>query len=353
VDAPAEATWSTAVGEADWIGERLSPFDAHQVTSVVPAGFEAYARVLHPAAEPDRDGGDLVRWAEVAAWSGLPLRPDAQFHSIALPPSRPARPAPWSGQGPEQGNLYLADAQALTGLVGEWTTTPGHCWFCVWDGYDWAGTLLTPPGETAARLPDPVPATVWRGPRVHLPCRDYLLYTGPVAAVSAAAAHPDDTADWAAAHPDDTADWPVTPNLWWPADRAWCVATEIDLSWTYVGGPAGLIAGILGDERLEALPAEPGDPLTHVEAWVTSWVDEATTQLLASGQAVITTSRGTVQATLDCPSRFRHGGLRTSTEAENGVSGSGWVGLSHRDGEELREEISLYLTLAVIGLVGG
>ena len=25
--------------------------------------------------------------AEVAAWSGMPLRPDAQFHSIALPPT--------------------------------------------------------------------------------------------------------------------------------------------------------------------------------------------------------------------------------------------------------------------------
>jgi hypothetical protein len=27
------------------------------------------------------------------------------------------------------------------------------------------------------------------------------------------------------------------PNPWWPEDRAWCVATEIDLPYTYVGGP--------------------------------------------------------------------------------------------------------------------
>jgi hypothetical protein len=340
VDAPAEAAWSTAVGQADWVGERLSPFGAHQVTSVVPAGFEAYARVLHPAAEPDRDDGDLVRWAEVAAWSGLPLRADAQFHSVALPPGRPARPAPWSGHGPERGSLYLADAEALAELVRQWTTTPERCWFCLWNGYDWSGTVLTAPGEAGAPLPDPdpVPAAVWSGPQVHLPHRDYLLYTGPVEAVSTAAALTDRA---------------LTPNLWWPADRAWCVATEIDLAWTYVGGPAGLIEAILDDQRLEALPAEPGDPLTHVEAWVTSWVDEAAAQLLAGGPAVITTSRGTVRARLDRPSRFRRGGLRTSTEGENGVSGSGWVGLGHRDGEELREEISLYLTLAVIGLVGG
>lgn len=40
--------WSTAVGAADWIAHRLAPF-ATAVTAVVPAGFPAYARVLHPA----------------------------------------------------------------------------------------------------------------------------------------------------------------------------------------------------------------------------------------------------------------------------------------------------------------
>jgi hypothetical protein len=84
VDASAGPAWSAAVGEADWIGERLSPSDAHTVTSVVPAGFDAYARVLHPAEEPGWVSDRLVRWAEVAAWSGMSLRRDAQFHSIAL-----------------------------------------------------------------------------------------------------------------------------------------------------------------------------------------------------------------------------------------------------------------------------
>jgi hypothetical protein len=37
------------------------------VTSVVPGGFEACARVLHPAEEPLRGGDRVVRWAEVAS----------------------------------------------------------------------------------------------------------------------------------------------------------------------------------------------------------------------------------------------------------------------------------------------
>lgn len=328
--------WSSAVGEADWIGERLSPFDMYIVTSVVPADFDAYARVLHPAQEPGRDGERLVRWAQVAAWSGTPLRRDAQFHSIALPPVRPQAPAPWSGQGPEEGSLYLPDAEVLAGLVREWSGTPGQCWFCVWDGYDWAGTMLAPPGEPSVRLPDPVPEAIRNGPRVRLPGRDYLLYAGPVEAVTA-------TAELSGAG--------QTPNLWWPADRAWCVATEIDLPWTYVGGPAGLIERILGDERIEAVRAEPGDSLTHVEQWVDRWVHDAAAALLSDGEAVISTSRGTVQARLDRPSRFRRGKLRIHSDGDNGVSGTSEMGIGY-GGADLHDEISSYLAHHVIALVG-
>jgi hypothetical protein len=337
VGASAGPAWSDAVGEADWIGERLSPFSANKVTSVVPGGFDAYARVLHPAEEPGRGGDRLVRWAEGAAGSGMPLRRDAQFHSIALPPVRPERQAPWSSQGPHEGSLYLPDAGALAGLAREWTTTPGRCWFCVWDGYDWRGTLYAPPGEPSRRLPGPVPGTIRRGPRVRLPSRYYLLYTGPVEAVAAVA---------------PVSGMAQTPNLWWPADRAWCVGTEIDLSSTYVAGPAGLIKRILDDERIEALPAKPGDPLARVEEWVATWADEATAKLWSHGETVITTSRGTVRARLKRPSRFRRGMLRTRRRGDNRVSSSGGVYLSHRSEEELRDEISFYLTGEIIDLVG-
>jgi hypothetical protein len=329
--------WSDAVGEASWIGERLAPFGAHQVTSVVPGGFGGYARVLHPAEDPLR-GKRLVRWAEVAAWSGMPLRADAQFHSVALPPVRPAGPAVWSGQGPHQGSLYPPDAEALAGIVREWTTTPGRCWFCVWDGYDWAGVRLTAPGGPPVRLPDPVPEAVRRGPRVHLPHRDYLLYAGPAEAVVA---------------PGPLSGNGQTANLWWPADHAWCVASAIDLAWTYVGGPAALIERLLACRGIEALPAEPGDPLTRAEDWVTRRVDGATVRLLASGEAIITTSRGTVYAWLERSSWHRRGSLRVSSRGDNGVSGSGERMLSRADEEELRAEILLYLTCEVIGLVGG
>jgi hypothetical protein len=52
------------------------------------------------------------------------------------------------------------------------------------------------------------------------------------------------------------------PNLWWPDDRSWCVASEIDFPYTYVGGSKPLIEDILADPALEALPSAPHHGVT-------------------------------------------------------------------------------------------
>lgn len=337
--------WSDDVRQADWIGRRLSPWEGeYPITILVPAGFEAYARVLHPVDVPD-NGGDLVRWADVAAWSGLPLRSGAQFHSIALPPADPGPPYPFGGQGPRQGTLWTEDAKVLAGIVRGWTSTPDDCWFCVWDGFGWEGattmaffTADGEPPEVAPEPPgDPVPRPVRDGPRVRLPNRDYLLYTGPAEDVIA-------IAELGGAADGQCA------SLWWAADRAWCVATDVDLEWTYVGGPHGLIDAILADKRIEALPASAGDPVSRVEDWVSGWVDELTDALLERGEASLTTCRGSVEARLRRPGRLRPGWLYTRVASREGGYSTGNTTLGGRD--DLREEVSLYLTLTMIGLAG-
>ena len=42
------------------------------------------------------------------------------------------------------------------------------------------------------------------------------------------------------------------PNLWWPEDRAWFVATEIDFMETYIGGSTECIDQLLSDPAVEA-----------------------------------------------------------------------------------------------------
>jgi hypothetical protein len=44
-----------------------------------------------------------------------------------------------------------------------------------------------------------------------------------------------------------------TPEYWWPKDRTWCVCSDYDLSFTFVGGPKRLISALLKDAKLETL----------------------------------------------------------------------------------------------------
>ena len=331
--------WSSEVAEADWIADRLSPFDDYVVTSVVPGGFEAYARVLHPAEAPRHGHGHLVRWREVAAWSGMQLGPDSQFHYIALPPTRPTLEAPWRGQGPGTGSLLPADAEDLAAILRDWTTTPDHCWFCLWAGYGWShARLATSTDDPGLLMPDPIPESAREGLQVHLPARDYLLYTGPVEAA---------TATVALANSEQTA------NLWWPSDRAWCVASEIDLAWTYVGGQAAMVDRLLTAEQIEAVAANPTDHFTHVEPWVEQLVEAAVNELWAVGGTFITTSRGTVNAVFKKPGRRRRGLLATTSSGDNGVNGSSSHYLEPANRESLRETVEMYLISDVIALVGG
>ena|SRR5579859_3244599 len=236
-------TPSDEVEAARWIRERLHPL-ARDVGAVVPEGFEAYARIFHPArALHDTE----VRWSEVAAASGRTVHPEMQFHSIAAPlPGRENAQWVWSGE-PWTGTLSRRQAGALIPLLARNTSTPDRCWFCLWEGYGYltggmAVAYLWPVDEPKPppRLLRPPPPKLPKA-RVRLPHRVYVLFTGPVAQAEG---------------------WEDGPNLWWPNDRAWCVASEIDFPYTYVGGSARLIQEILVDPSLEALPATIHDGIT-------------------------------------------------------------------------------------------
>jgi hypothetical protein len=104
------------------------------------------------------------------------------------------------------------------------TSTPEQCWFCIWEGFGFLD-------HRAYR----------DAPRVEVENRAYLLYGGPLEAVTSFYWGP----TW------------QSPNLWWPDDRAWCVVTEIDLPETYLGGSKSCIDQILSDGGFEAIPTTP------------------------------------------------------------------------------------------------
>jgi hypothetical protein len=101
--------------------------------------------------------------------------------------------------------------------------------------------------------------------RVRLPQRAYLFYAGPIE--TALRRLPATTRSVSRVVsprlPSDEApaDVPLdsSPNLWWPDDRAWFVATEVDHAWTYVAGSQQLLNRLMAEPRLEILPAETSD----------------------------------------------------------------------------------------------
>ena len=201
------------MAQADWIVERLHPF-AQDVGSIVPEGFEAYARVFHPA----HRGDEPVRWAEVATWSGRIVHAEMQWHRIAG-----GRGDPPFDSSPSTGALAVVPAADLVDLL----SPAPDCWFAVWEGF---GGFDYP-----------------AAPKVEVPGRRYFLYRGSIIDALAFVDHPHRR----------------TPQWWWPVDRSWFVSSEIDLMETYVGGSAELINRILAEPCLEALPARISDRFTH------------------------------------------------------------------------------------------
>ena len=83
------------------------------------------------------------------------------------------------------------------------------------------------------------PADVGKAQRIesvlHL---KYLLYSGPLSAVMAFLEH-----------------WSHSPNLWWPEDRSWCVATDIDLPSSYIGCDARCLEALCDIRRWKPRPS--------------------------------------------------------------------------------------------------
>ena len=233
---------------ASWVQQGLLPLErekGYRVGNVVPQGFEAYARVFHPASRyfADRQTNEAVRWSQIASWTGRTAHPAMQFHSILGHPENPRAKPEW-GNLPHEGTIDADEISALIGALIKFTTTPETCFFCVWEGRGEFGgpesfAYLSPTG-TGGRLQgssEPhLLRRLRRAKRLGIGQFEYILCTGPIDSIVGMKYE--------------------SPNFWWPQDRAWCVATDIDMPSTFVGGSAECIAALVGHPGLEAMPID-------------------------------------------------------------------------------------------------
>ncbi len=206
----------TAVSVADWVVRADGPWPV--LATQGPPGLDAYATVHFDGEDAD------------------PYRPDPDV--VAL----------------------------VTRLAAEHTTTPERCWFALWEGWgelEGGGRVYAemdphrlfgrlfrqpPPLEVAPAFDRPV----LDAPRADLAGeRAYLLFTGTVA----------DVGDWGARPPRPG--WPADlpqASFTWPADHAWCIASDVGPAWFTVGGSRGLVDAVLAHPDLRAEPATHGSP---------------------------------------------------------------------------------------------
>jgi len=219
------------VSAADWIVAAVRNVD-HTVGSLVPPVFEAYARVFHPATWRDDFARDVeVPWAQVAAANGRQAHGGMEWLAITGSWEHlhgEPQPEVWDRE-PKEGSLPAAQAEALAPVLSRSTSTPGECFFAVWEGY---GGLAVPP---VART-------------VLMPRREMRLLTGPLSQ---------------AARVSMETGFEQSPSLWWPADRSWCVATDVDLMSTYVGGSRECIDAVVAASGLEAWAVDERQRVTY------------------------------------------------------------------------------------------
>lgn len=237
-----ELVLATDLSPVRWIIEQTHGF-AVNVGSLVPAGFSSYVRVLHPAyrqdaATPTSDP-TRITWAEIARANGRIIHSEVQFDSLGHAPL-PEQPDLWDAE-PGEGTFPADLAAKLAAALGPHTATPDRCWFAVWDG--WGDLEFSSLGA----------------PTFQLPGRNYFLFAGPLSAAKQSLG--------GALGEDRPA------NLWWPNDRAWCVATEIDLNSTYIGGSDVCTTELLTTAGLEVVRAS----LTDGIQWDTDRINPPST----------------------------------------------------------------------------
>ena len=161
---------ATAASQGDWVRSRWSmEFDGR----LVPSGFDACARIFHPA----RLDGRAVSWREIAAAFGTVAHARMEFEPLARRAAWDSSPAPGVFDRPPSCEWLPTELVApAVDVLRRHTATPDRCRYGFWVGH--------------AGLPDG-----WRSaPELTVPGRTYLLFTGSLDDAIASRTRPAGTA---------------------------------------------------------------------------------------------------------------------------------------------------------------
>jgi hypothetical protein len=231
-----------------WIEPRLDGWGG-KVKQQIPRIYDAYVRIFHPAADGK---GNPVTWGEVADALGSTAHREMQWHAIVGSYDYSGfEGSKWSGGNPNRSELDEEPLAALCAILRWHTGTSDRCYF----------GISTIHGGVKEEFPD--------APLFRLPKRDFAILVGPLSAADQIGIADNHSSTfsvsalvWTGEGPPPDFDpapsaWGMAPNLIWPEDRAWFVASEYDFDSTLVGGSRELIGAILSSPDLEAWEVDP------------------------------------------------------------------------------------------------
>jgi hypothetical protein len=212
---------------AGWVVAGLRGF-GESVLSLVPACFSEYLRVFHPAYRSAGSDRVAVAWAEIASANGMRMHCGVQLGSITGSERYEGEGQPGVfDQPPETGNI---PPELLIRSLGCWRATPA---------------LLAPATSRSG--------TDGRGCRPRSVLRRRSRY--PSAPITSLPGRLKPSVNWLT--PCNPLGAPRSPNLWWPQDHAWCVATEVDLKTTYIGADRPCAEELISLPSIEAATVSP------------------------------------------------------------------------------------------------
>jgi hypothetical protein len=236
-----------------WIKNLLGTGPGPYVREQVPQCFNQYLRIFHPALDP---AGNQITWSEVADLVGQQFHPQVQWHCL-IGSDDPASltGALWSGTRPDLGELPFTKLDCLCRILDKHTSTPARCYF----GLSTIHGGVEPLAEGKVEL--------------KLPKRDFVVFGGPLTAAGEIGVTEHDCGGRTKAvgglcpevaplsHVESRgneisikylkSDVGQVPNLIWPADHSWFMASEMDFDSTLVGGSDALIAELMQESSLE------------------------------------------------------------------------------------------------------
>ena len=201
----------------EWLNDRIRSDRDGVLGKIMPGGFPAYARILHPLYSDD---DAPIHWGEIATLNGKTAHPLMQLGRLLGFSDNYHFPE--GLHQPRMGTLPDLIAPLLIETLREFTNTPELCYCCLWEGYSY----ITGGYPNVAKIA--------------LHDHSYLGFSGALEAIL-------DFLDEGAAISG--------PNLWWPADESWLVFSDIDFIETYVGATETCIQQIIDNPEIEAYPS--------------------------------------------------------------------------------------------------